>query len=269
MKTYLNSSIKELLKEFPQLERILAAWGIECASCPMGLCLVKDVLEIHKLPPRETAMLKRRLEQVIFLIEEKMLTTETSPSTLFREICCAAPLKKLMDEHLWIKRWLYLIPEVIFYFSSHPPEKRDLILRGVDFMRSYADKFHHAKEEEILFKYFSADSEIIRVMKEEHNMARALVQNILLSLEQRNDEALTENLGAYQVLLTKHIKKEDEVLFPWVERQLSPEQIEEVWSKFQDAEVKMNFNPQAYEKFIEELGKKLKLNTGEEGNYVT
>ncbi len=66
-------------------------------------------------------------------------------------------------------------------------------------MRSYADKFHHAKEEEILFKYFSADSEIIRVMKEEHNMARALVQNILLSLEQRNDEALTENLGAYQV----------------------------------------------------------------------
>jgi len=37
-------------------------------------------------------------------------------------------------------------------------------LDGVDFIRSYADKYHHAREEEILFKYFDEDMAILKVM---------------------------------------------------------------------------------------------------------
>lgn len=257
MKTYLNSSIKEVIKEFPQIERILADYGIACGSCTMGLCLLKDVLEIHKLPPEKSATLERRLQQTISSVEEIILTEETSTSEPLPEISYPLPFQKLVDEHLWIKRWLSLIPEVISYFSSYPQEKRDLVLKGVDFIRSYADKFHHAKEEEILFKYFPADLDILRVMKEEHNMARSLVQKVLTSLEQEDDNGLTENMKAYQGLLKQHIKKEDEVLFPWLGKKLSPEQIDELCPKFQKAELQMNFNPHHYEKFIEGLEEKL------------
>lgn len=258
METYLNSSIKEVIKEFPQIERILADYGIECGSCTMGLCLLKDVLEIHKLPPEESATLERRLQQTIASIKETILGEERIEFDSFKEITYAPPFKKLVDEHLWIKRWLSLIPEVISYFSSYPQEKRDLVLKGVDFIRSYADKFHHAKEEEILFKYFPADLSILKVMKEEHNMARSFVQKVLTSLEQEDDNGLTENMKAYQGLLKQHIKKEDEVLFPWLEKKLSPEQIDELCSKFQKAELQMNFNPHHYEEFIGGLEEKLK-----------
>lgn len=269
MKNYFNWSIKEAIKEFPQIEKILADYGIECGSCSMGLCLLKDVLEIHKLPPPESLILTRRLQQVISPAEESTLVEETSTSKTFGEISYAPPFQKLVDEHCWIKRWLSVIPQLIIYYSSHPQEKRKLVLKGIDFIRSYADKFHHAKEEEILFKYFTEDLEIIRVMKGEHNMARAIVQNFLGSLDQGDDNRLEENLRAYQELLSQHIKKEDEILFPWLEEQLSPEQIDEVWCKFQEAELKMNFDPHHYEKFIEEMEEKTKIKLNEEVNYVT
>lgn len=268
MKNYLNSSIKEVIKEFPRIEKILADYGIECGSCSMGLCLLKDVLEIHKLPPAESLFLTQRLQQVISSAEEFIFAEETSTSKSFKEISYAPPFQKLVDEHLWIKRWLSLIPQLAVYYSAYPQEIIKLILNGIDFIRFYADKFHHAKEEDILFKYFSEDLEIIRVMKEEHNMARSLVQNILPSLQQRNYKALIENLRAYQELLSQHIKKEDEVLFPWLEEQLSSEEIDEMWLKFQEAELKMNFDPHHYEKFIKEMEEKTKIKFNEEGKYV-
>ncbi|MGB9699924.1 MAG: hemerythrin domain-containing protein [Thermodesulfobacteriota bacterium] len=260
MENYLNRSIKEVIKEYPQIERILANYGIECGSCTMGLCLVKDVLEIHKLPPPDSAMLKDRLRCVFFQEAENINSEKRGAPLPHQGIIYTAPIKKLVAEHLWIKRWLTLIPDLIAYLSLNPEEKRNLIIKGVDFIRSYADKFHHAKEEDILFKYFPEDLDILRVMKEEHKMARSLVQNILTNLEQGNDLELIENLLSYQELLQQHIKKEDEVLFPWLEKQLAPEQINELGSKFQNIELEMNFDPRHYEKFIEEWAEKTKIN---------
>ncbi len=54
-------------------------------------------------------------------------------------------MKKLVYEHDLIKRWIALIPEVIKNLEVESEEDRQLILDGVDFILSYADKYHHAK----------------------------------------------------------------------------------------------------------------------------
>jgi hemerythrin-like domain-containing protein len=50
---------------------------------------------------------------------------------------------------------------------------------------------------------------------------------------QENDApAVAEHLKAYGELLAGHIKKEDEILYPWMDRQLTTTQIGELFSRF-------------------------------------
>jgi hemerythrin-like domain-containing protein len=62
---------------------------------------------------------------------------------------------------------------------------------------------------------------------------------------------------AYRELLTEHIKKEDEILFPWMDRNLSTSQVDELFSKFNEVDQQMGFSPEKYEDFVQKLEKKL------------
>ena len=53
METYLNKGIKEVITEFPSIEGILEDYEIGCGPCMVGTCLLKDIVEIHQLPPEQ------------------------------------------------------------------------------------------------------------------------------------------------------------------------------------------------------------------------
>ena len=61
------------------------------------------------------------------------------------------------------------------------------------------------------------------------------------------------NLPEDQELLTGHIQKEDEILFPWMDRNLSTTQVDELTAEFNEVDQKMGFSPDKYLKFIEKL----------------
>jgi len=42
-------------------------------------------------------------------------------------------------------------------------------------------------------------------------------------------------MTAYAKLLTEHIKKEDEILYPWIDRSLTTTQVGELFQKFSDS----------------------------------
>ena len=164
-------------------------------------------------------------------------------------------MKKLVDEHVLIKRWLALIPAVVKNLDLESDEGRQLILDGIDLIRSYADRYHHAKEEDILFKYFDEKSEILQVMYEDHTTGRGHVKAMLEALDRRDKATLGEHLLAYRELLTGHIKKEDEILYPWMDRNLSTSQVGELFAKFSEVDEKMGFSPDKYEQFVVKLEK--------------
>ena len=47
---YLNKEIKDIIDAFPDFESILEKYDIGCGPCSVGTCLLKDIVEIHRLP---------------------------------------------------------------------------------------------------------------------------------------------------------------------------------------------------------------------------
>lgn len=259
MHKVLNREIKELINTYPEVGRVLEEYGIGCVPCSVGSCLLKDVVGIHNLDLQKEATLMYRLEKAIYpdrKISEPVvdMTRKSEP----KKISYSPPVKKLVDEHVLIKRLLALIPAIVEFTESSLRVDRDLILRCVDFIRTYADKYHHMKEEDILFKYVDDKAEIIQVMFKDHDTGRGHVRQVVEGAEKGNKAQIKEHLLAYRELLTQHIKKEDEILYPWIDRQLSTTQVGEMFRKCNDADASVGDElPKKYEKFIIELEEKL------------
>jgi len=95
----------------------------------------------------------------------------------------------------------------------------------LDFFRNFADRCHHAKEENLLFvkmqeKGMSKDSGPIAVMLKEHEYGRNKLRAVAEALPQAGKDDLSakatimENLSEYTKMLRAHIAKEDNVLYP-------------------------------------------------------
>ncbi len=258
MENVLNKEIREIVDNNPEVGSILEEYSIGCAPCSVGSCLVSDVVGIHGLDPQTEATLMYRVEKTIYpdrdIPEPKVdLTKKPEP----KKINYSPAVKNLVDEHVLIKRLLALIPDITDFVENSETVDKDLIMNCVDFIRSYADKFHHMKEEDILFKYVDEQSEVIKVMYEDHDTGRNHVRNVVEGAENGNKAQIKEHLHGYRDLLTQHIKKEDEILYPWIDRQLSDKQVGELFQRCSAADASVGEElPKKYEKFIIELEEK-------------
>ncbi len=101
-------------------------------------------------------------------------------------------------------------------------------------IRNYADGFHHAKEESILFpalevKGMSPHQGPVAVMLSEHSQGRNFVKGMAenIALYKENDMSALEqvfiNMTGYVNLLRNHISKENNILFRMADRVLSEE----------------------------------------------
>ena len=106
---------------------------------------------------------------------------------------------------------------------------------GSDFIREYADAWHHAKEEEHLFPALEAagmprDGGPIAVMLHEHVLGRSYARRIADHMEAAtngDDEACTMVMRytmAYANLITGHIQKENGILFNMADQMLLPDE---------------------------------------------
>lgn len=258
METLLNKGIKEIIDQYPDVEKLLDEYSIGCGPCSVGICQLKDIVDIHNLPEDQEQELMHRIAGIVYPGQDiKIPPGKKKASSEIYEIKYSPPMKQLVDEHVLIKRWIALIPAVVENLDLESSAGRQLILDGIDMIQSYADRYHHAKEEDILFRYFDGDSEIIQVMYEDHATGRGHVKAMVEALDRMDKVTLSEHLFAYRDLLTEHIKKEDEVLYPWMDRNLSTTQIGELFAKFSEVDGKMGFSPDKYLKFVEKLENRL------------
>ena len=102
----------------------------------------------------------------------------------------------------------------------------DELLGILDFLKTFADKCHHGKEEDILFPALESagmprDSGPIGVMLHEHTLGRGHIREMETALAgNENHRAFVAPALNYIELLTQHIAKENNVLFPMAERLL-------------------------------------------------
>lgn len=104
----------------------------------------------------------------------------------------------------------------------------------IDFIRKYADKIHHGKEEEFLFKVILdelgdlGETLIRHGMLVEHDIGRLYVSDLDTALDEyainpTEDVKLSILVaaGSYEQLLRRHIQKENDVIFPFGEKKIS------------------------------------------------
>jgi len=257
MEQYLNTGIKELISKFPAAGDVLNRFNIGCVPCNVGTCLLKDIVNIHDLTAEQEQELFWSLGKIftpgkpVILPEIKRKEKPAGNSPSF-----SPPVKMLMDEHVLIKRLIALIPEMVTRLDIGKEADKKDVLDSVDFIRNYADRFHHAKEEDILFKYFDENMDILKVMHEDHTSGRNHVKKALEALDAGDGKTVTDHLSAYALLLSGHIKKEDEVLYPWMERNLTTREIGEMYGKFGNVDREFAGSQEKYEALINALEKK-------------
>lgn len=98
---------------------------------------------------------------------------------------------------------------------------------ALEVIRTFADRCHHGKEENILFPALEAQVPGFgptAVMREEHVIGRAYVASMGSAVEAGHVSAFTNAAAGYTDLLRAHIAKEDDILFRMAQAMLSPAQ---------------------------------------------
>jgi hemerythrin-like domain-containing protein len=254
MEKSLRTPIKEIIAGHPAVGEILEEYGVGCVPCSVGTCLLADIVEIHNLPPEDEGALMARIAAVVFPGRTVALPQSRKVrAAVPRVIAYSPPMKALVEEHGNIKRFLALVPSILERFDPASEADRRQMLDGVDFIRSYADRFHHAKEEDILFACFDPGLDILKAMHEDHDRGRAHVRGVVEALERRDREGVAAHLVGYAGVLSEHIKKEDEILYPWMDRNLSVRQVGELFARFLAVDERFAEERKKYETFVTRL----------------
>ena len=144
------------------------------------------------------------------------------------------PTEILKHEHQIILGVLDVAERDATAIAGGAPVDVDRMAKFVDFIRTFADKCHHAKEEDILFvrmgdKGFPREAGPIGVMLHEHDLGRAhvaaIIANTAAAAAGDGDARaqVVEHLTGYASLLRQHIYKEDNVLYPMADQAFSEE----------------------------------------------
>ncbi len=165
--------------------------------------------------------------------------------------------KELTQEHQNILQVIDLVLEECNRLEAGNDINNKFFAKVVGFIKNYADGYHHAKEENILFKAMLNNAEDmhcnpIPVMLHEHDAGRNFVAEIVLALTNSDKALLVKNARGYCYLLQNHIGKEDNILYPMAEDAVSANQKQEVINLYNAVNLKKYF-PQDINEFIEEL----------------
>jgi len=135
------------------------------------------------------------------------------------------PVGPLMIEHRLIERMIRVMQANLESVRKEGRVDPAFVDTAVDFVGTYADRCHHGKEEDILFRDLAnkkMSEEHQRTMQElieEHKMGRNNVKKLVEAKEkyvQGNKDALKDIVSNMEILVKfypKHIEKEDKRFF--------------------------------------------------------
>jgi hemerythrin-like domain-containing protein len=169
----------------------------------------------------------------------------------------------LMIEHRLIERMLELIRREIARIRETREINSVFIDNAVDFIRVYADRTHHGKEEDILFRDLSGkgmnaqERRIMSELVEEHVLGRTTVRDLVDAKKRHFGgdpsalDTVVEKLEFLVSFYPKHIEKEDKVFFPAMMQYLSPDEQERMLQEFWEFD--KNMIHRKYRDLIDEL----------------
>lgn len=162
-------------------------------------------------------------------------------------------IELLIEEHNNIEKALNLAEKECIEILEGKEIDNEFFKFIIKFIREYADRHHHGKEEDILFKYMMedlgelADKLVRNGMLVEHDLGRLYIMELENSLRlyekdrsSKNKLDIITNLMSYVHLLRRHIYKENKVAYRFAEKNLSNERLEQIDLEIFKVEKKSN-----------------------------
>ncbi len=161
----------------------------------------------------------------------------------------ATPTDILMAEHRIIEKVIAAMSRFADALSSGQDVDRSSLAGLAPFMRHFADAYHHGKEEHRLFPALvacglPAENGPVQVMCSEHETGRQLVTRLAAAVDAYLGEAsgetrtaLAEALRELAGFYTRHIWKEDNILFPMAGQVLDAEATTSVLAAFDEVQM--------------------------------
>lgn len=170
----------------------------------------------------------------------------------------------MIDEHKNIKRMLVVIRKACLEIMNGKEIDYKDFEDVIDFVRNYADKHHHGKEEKFLFNRMideiggPAEKLVKYGMLVEHDFGRLYMTELEQALNKAkagDNEAkldIIANAIGYASLLTRHIDKEDNVVYSFAKREFSKETLDKLNAECSQFEKETN-EAGVQDKYIEVL----------------
>ena len=171
----------------------------------------------------------------------------------------------LMIEHRLIERMLARVKEALARIRATGRVDPLFVDAAVDFIRMYADRTHHGKEEDILFrelkrrKLAGHDRQVMEELIQEHVFGRQTTRELVAAnTRYRNGDpaALADIERCLQTLVEfypQHIAKEDQVFFPAVRACFTEAEEQAILAEFQEFD--RNMIHEKYRAVVAELEK--------------
>ena len=171
------------------------------------------------------------------------------------------PRGPLMTEHRLIEKMLTIVKQKVLEAEQNKRIDSVFVDTMVDFIKTYADRTHHGKEEEIMFRDLlkknmgPEDTAMLNDLIDEHRQARKKVREIVEAKEQflngdsRSLEIITNTMKWLIDFYPKHIIKEDKVFFPKTEAYFSSEELDRMLEEFREFD--RNMIHEKYQKVVE------------------
>jgi hemerythrin-like domain-containing protein len=159
-----------------------------------------------------------------------------------------------MAEHRNIEKVLACLEKMADEFEAAGAVDPSVAGDALEFLRTYADRLHHGKEEAHLFpamerRGLPAEVGPTAVMRQEHREGRAHVKAMGEAVERRDLPAFLREARGYVDLLRNHIQKEDMVLFPMADSILPPAEQDELRAIFDRVE-SLDLGPETLGKML-------------------
>lgn len=157
----------------------------------------------------------------------------------------------LMIEHRLIERMLAIVERALTLAEQTGSINPLFVDLAVDFITTYADRTHHGKEEDILFRALKSknlsmvDRQVMNELVEEHIFGRDTTKALIAanSTYRKGEKSALALIGTHLRTLAefypKHIAKEDKVFFPASRVYLSDEEDQKMLVEFMEFDRKM------------------------------
>lgn len=156
--------------------------------------------------------------------------------------------EQLKKEHEGIKLMLSIMDEICNRLEAGEKVRTKDIDSIIEFIKTFADKCHHAKEEDLLFPAMEKagiprEEGPIAVMLMEHDQGRGYVKGLWEAAtkykegDQKAAFKIIENARNYINLLTQHIDKEENILYNIADMHISEKEQKELLKKFDKIEI--------------------------------